>query len=110
MVRLLLISLLASLISVLGDLSFSMIKRQFDIKDFGNIMPGHGGVLDRFDSVLFTPAVYLCDNALLPNLHVGDSVEQRGQMIQMKEGACRQAPFFWRENEGEGRFSSKKVA
>ncbi len=57
--RLLLISPFASLISVLGDLSFSLIKRQFGIKDFGNIMPGHGGVLDRFDSVLFTlPFVY----------------------------------------------------
>ncbi len=57
--RLAVISLFASLISVLGDLSFSMIKRQFDIKDFGKIMPGHGGVLDRFDSVLFTlPFVY----------------------------------------------------
>lgn len=57
--RLILISPLASLISVLGDLSFSMIKRQFSIKDFGNIMPGHGGVLDRFDSVLFTlPFIY----------------------------------------------------
>ena len=57
--RLLLISPLASLISVLGDLSFSMIKRGFSIKDFGNIMPGHGGVLDRFDSVLFTlPFIY----------------------------------------------------
>ena len=58
-IRLILISPLASLISVLGDLSFSMIKRQFSIKDFGNIMPGHGGVLDRFDSVLFTlPFIY----------------------------------------------------
>lgn len=58
-VRLIIISPFASLISVLGDLSFSMIKRQFDIKDFGKIMPGHGGVLDRFDSVLFTlPFIY----------------------------------------------------
>ena len=57
--RLILISPFASLISVLGDLSFSMIKRQFQIKDFGKIMPGHGGVLDRFDSVLFTlPFIY----------------------------------------------------
>ena len=57
--RLILISPFASLISVRGDLSFSMIKRQFQIKDFGKIMPGHGGVLDRFDSVLFTlPFIY----------------------------------------------------
>jgi len=44
---------LGSLISQLGDLSFSYIKRQYDIKDYGNIFPGHGGVLDRFDSVIF---------------------------------------------------------
>ena len=44
----------------LGDLAFSVVKRQNDIKDYGNIFPGHGGVLDRFDSVIFAaPAVML---------------------------------------------------
>ena len=42
-----------ALVGVLGDLSASVIKRQYNVKDFGNIMPGHGGVMDRFDSVLF---------------------------------------------------------
>lgn len=51
--RLLILAPLASVTSMIGDLSASLVKRQFGIKDFGNIMPGHGGVLDRFDSVLF---------------------------------------------------------
>ncbi|MDR0196708.1 MAG: phosphatidate cytidylyltransferase [Oscillospiraceae bacterium] len=53
-------ALCCSLLGVLGDLSASLIKRECSVKDFGNIMPGHGGVLDRFDSVLFVvPFVYL---------------------------------------------------
>lgn len=58
-VLILLLGLLASIISVLGDLSFSLIKRSCKIKDFGSIFPGHGGFLDRFDSVIFAaPLIY----------------------------------------------------
>ena len=53
------LALLGSLISIVGDLFFSMVKRCYRVKDFGNVMPGHGGVLDRFDSViLVAPFVY----------------------------------------------------
>ena len=45
---------LGAVIAEIGDLAASVIKRQYGIKDYGDIMPGHGGVLDRFDSVLFT--------------------------------------------------------
>ena len=47
------IGLVGAFMGQLGDLSFSIIKRQFGIKDYGRLLPGHGGVLDRFDSVMF---------------------------------------------------------
>jgi len=53
------ISLLCGIISQIGDLAASSIKRFCRVKDFGNLLPGHGGLLDRFDSVLFTvPVIY----------------------------------------------------
>ena len=45
--------ILGSAIGVFGDLCLSVIKRQTGIKDYGNLIPGHGGILDRFDSMLF---------------------------------------------------------
>lgn len=55
-----LFSIPLSAASVFGDLTASLIKRTCDIKDFGNVLPGHGGILDRFDSMLFVgPMLYL---------------------------------------------------
>lgn len=48
-----------ALISMVGDLAASAIKRNHEIKDYGTLIPGHGGILDRFDSVIFTaPVIY----------------------------------------------------
>ncbi len=53
------IGVLCGIVAQLGDWTASAIKRIVDIKDFGHIMPGHGGILDRIDSLLFVaPAVY----------------------------------------------------
>ncbi len=48
-----LIALVEPILGTVGDLSFSLIKRYYDIKDYGNILRGHGGILDRADSVIF---------------------------------------------------------
>ena len=48
-----------ALISMVGDLAASAIKRNHNIKDYGTLIPGHGGIMDRFDSVIFTaPVIY----------------------------------------------------
>lgn len=53
------ISAVGAVISQVGDLAASAVKRNHDIKDYGHLIPGHGGIMDRFDSVIFTaPMIY----------------------------------------------------
>lgn len=55
-----------ALISMVGDLAASAVKRNADLKDYGNLIPGHGGIMDRFDSVIFTaPVIYFMAEFLL---------------------------------------------
>jgi len=60
------ISVIGAMFCIVGDMTASAIKRNTGIKDFGNIFPGHGGVVDRLDSILFTsPAVYMAMSFLI---------------------------------------------
>lgn len=65
--RALLIALVISVLAPLGDLTESMFKRNLDVKDFGTLVPGHGGVLDRFDGFLFVlPGIYYLTLVIAP--------------------------------------------
>ncbi len=60
-----LLGFLGSLAGQIGDLSASLLKRYSGIKDYGTVFPGHGGVMDRFDSVIFTLIVFYCYTLVL---------------------------------------------
>lgn len=57
--QVILISIATAISGIFGDLTESLIKRNFNVKDSGSILPGHGGLYDRFDSLLFAAPVYL---------------------------------------------------
>lgn len=58
-----------SVISQVGDLAASAVKRNHEIKDYGNLIPGHGGIMDRFDSVIFTAPITYFLITILMNGH-----------------------------------------
>jgi phosphatidate cytidylyltransferase len=65
------ISAMVSILATFGDLFESSFKRKAGVKDSGNILPGHGGLLDRMDALLFlSPCVYLLANELFMSLHM----------------------------------------
>lgn len=64
------VGFIVSIVSQIGDLSLSLLKRKYGIKDFGKIFPGHGGVLDRFDSVLAVSIILTVSFVLLTALGI----------------------------------------
>ena len=68
---LVIIGALDAVFSIIGDLSFSLIKRHFGVKDYGTVFPGHGGFLDRCDSIIFTAPIVVILGQFMPLLSVG---------------------------------------
>ncbi len=68
---LVLFGIILSVVSQLGDLIASLIKREYGVKDYGRIFPGHGGVLDRFDSVLAVSTILLILSIVFPPFVAG---------------------------------------
>lgn len=65
-VRLAVFGVLLSIVSQLGDLVASLIKREYGVKDYGRIFPGHGGVMDRFDSIFAVSTILMMLSVVLP--------------------------------------------
>ena len=70
-IPLIIIGVCDAVLSIVGDLSFSLIKRTIGIKEYSNLFPGHGGMLDRFDSIIFTVPMVMIVNSFLPILSAG---------------------------------------
>ena len=63
---LVLFGLVLSVVSQLGDLIASLIKREHNIKDYGKLLPGHGGIMDRFDSIMAVSTILLILSIVFP--------------------------------------------
>ena len=76
-----LICAVGALISMVGDLAASAIKRNRNIKDYGKLIPGHGGILDRFDSVIFTAPIIYFLSVLLWEMaeHFNGQIRRKGE-------------------------------
>ena len=100
--------LVGSAVTELGDLSFSFVKRQFGVKDYGTLLPGHGGMLDRFDSMVFAAPALMLLVKLFPPLLTWPNTKQNEVLRQKfflllffqekkrEEGAYEQTRFDFR--------------